>query len=184
MTKSTLLLILTLSISLLTLPTTAQAQSVLQVRCSVDSLDAIAALQRVEWARKCGLLTNTGGPNSFNVSKDYREIDPNHAYSSISNDYNVNYTYGFCRYQPTLLYTMFQESSGPTAGFWKWSATVQRPRPFYPIFETAPFVGGGLQLLPLPTLPNDCSLYQRDLATGGLLPWTGNFYVVGYCEAL
>lgn len=181
-----------LTVAAIAAPATALAQPVVQARCMVDSLDATAALQRIEWARRCGLLTNTGGPNSwfassmaldmtFNPAREYREINPNRAYSGSNNDYNVNYSYAFCRYQSSSLFTVFQETAGPTTGFWKWSASQQRPRPMYPTFETSPVAGGGIQLFPLPTLPNDCNLYQRNPTTGVFTRWTGNFYVIAYC---
>jgi hypothetical protein len=158
----------------------------------MDSLDATAALQRIEWARRCALLTNTSGPASwfdstkafdqtFLPAKEYREINPNRAYSSNSNDYDVNYTYAFCRYKAAPVFTVFQETSGPTLGFWKWSSSAPRPQPIYPIFETSPVLGGGTPLVPLPTLPNDCNLYQRNPTTGVFTRWTGNFYVSAYC---
>ncbi|HEX8115241.1 MAG TPA: hypothetical protein VF516_46255 [Kofleriaceae bacterium] len=181
-----------LALAFIAIPTTAAAQSIVTVRCTTDSLDATAALQRIEWARRCALLTNTGGPNSWFFStlaaddvtfvgaKDYREIDPNHAYSGSVNDYNVNYSYSFCRYPSSSIFSVIQETSGPTAGFWKWSRPVQRPRVFYPTFDTT-MTGTGTQLFPLPTLPGECKLYQRNPTTGGFSRWTGNFYVLAYC---
>jgi hypothetical protein len=190
MTKSALRLLLTLAV--VAAPATALAQPILQIRCMADSLDSTAVLQRIEWARRCALTTNTAGPNSWfgssmavdtsvNPAKEYREINPNRSYSGSSNDYNVNYTYAFCRYSSSPFFTVTQETSGPTTGFWKWSTPTQRPRPFYPTFESSPVAGGGIPLVPLPTLPNDCNLYQRDPATGGFTRWTGNFYVIAYC---
>jgi len=179
MTKSRLPLLVTLA--LISAPTAAFADVVLQVHCSIDSLDRTATLQRIEWARKCALLTNTGGPNSADPGKEYTEINPNRAYSSSGFGFAVNATYTFCRYLTRGLVSILQETSGPTTGFWKWSYTTELSRPMYPIYETTPVVGGGTQLFPLPTLPNDCSLYQRDPSTGTLTRWAGNFYVVGYC---
>ena len=185
---STLLLIVTLAF--IVAPSVAQAQPTAMLRCTTDQLDATAILQRLEWARKCALTTNTAGPASwinsdmafdsaFNAAKDYVELNTNRAYSASSNSFNVNYSYAFARYQSSSLYNVFQEASGPTAGFFKWSGNAQRPRPFYPIFETSPFAGGGQQLFPLPTLPNECNLYTKTGTT--FTRWTGNFYVVAYC---
>ena len=180
MTKSTLRLILTLAI--IAAPAAVLADPILQARCAADSIDPTAALQRIEWARKCGLITNTGGPNSFDLNKEYTEINPNRAYSSSLFDFGVNSTYANCRYVSPSIHTFAQDASGPTAGYWRWVATSVKSRPLYPIFETSPVAGGGTQLLPLPSLPNDCNLYLRD-PTGALSPWGGNFYVVGYCTS-
>lgn len=183
MHKSILLLLL--GLALLAVPTTARAQVVVMMRCSTDALDGVAALQRIEWARRCALTTNTAGPNSWflvNGLREYREINTSRAYSGNLNDFNVNATYLSCRYTSTPLVTQSQDASGPTTGFWRWLGTTQRSRPIYPIFETSPFAGGGTQLLPLPTLPNDCNVYLRDPTTGSLSRWTGNFFVVAYCE--
>jgi hypothetical protein len=190
MTRSTLQLIVTFA--LVAAPATAMAQPVLMARCAADTLDATATLQRLEWARRCALLTNTAGPNSsfpsdmafdttVNPAKEYREINPNRAYSGSGNDYNVNYSYASCRYSGIPLYTVSQETIGPTAEFWKWSAPNPRARPFYPIFETTPNAGGGTQLFPLPSLPDDCNLYTRNPNTGVFTRWPGNFYVIAYC---
>jgi hypothetical protein len=179
MAKSTLRLLLTLALS--AGPTTALADPILQVRCTTDGIDRTSALQRIEWARRCGLLTNTGGPNSADPTREYTEINHDRAYSSSGNGFAVNFTYVQCRYGSGFGISIFQETSGPTAGFWKWTRSVELSRPLYPIFETTPVVGGGTQLLPLPSLPNDCNLYQKDPVTGTLSPTAGNFYVVGYC---
>jgi hypothetical protein len=168
------------------------------LRCSADRLTADAAFQRLEWARRCALITNTGGPGAwvsstwafdttFAWAKDYVELDRNHAYSSSLNDYHVNDAYAVARYESSPLFTVFQEASGPTAGFWKWAHTTQRSRPLYPTFDSMPMSGTGTQLrltqlFPLPTL-NDCNLYQQNAATGVFTRWTGNFYVVAYCQA-
>jgi hypothetical protein len=193
MTKSTIHFVLTIAV--ITIPTTTLAEVLLEGPCAPDRLSVTAALQRIEWARRCALITNTGGPNSSfpstrafdtttsDFAREYREIDPDHAYSGDSNDHDVNYYYGFCRYGSTPIFTVFQETSGPTAGFWKWSRPFQRPRPLYPTFETNPVIGSGIPLFPRPGLPDDCGLYQKDPTTGELSRWTGNFYVVGYCLA-
>jgi hypothetical protein len=191
MRKSALPIIVELAV--VVAPTLAMAQPTQEFRCAADPLPADAAVQRLEWARRCALTTNTGGPNSsvpstrafdmtFNWARDYVEIDTNHAYSGNLNGYNVNYTYAYSRYAATPLYSVTLEASGPTAGFWKWSTSSPRPRPLYPVFETTPSAGTGIQLFPLPTL-NDCKLYQRNTATGVFSRWTGNFYVIAYCEA-
>jgi hypothetical protein len=191
MTKFILLFIL--QIALLGVPASALA-SAQGSRCATDSLDPDLASQRIEWARKCGLLRNTGGPNSWfeseaafdlmlNPAKEYREIDPNRAFSGNADDYNVNLYYSSSLFVPTPKYSVTQETSGPTSAYWKWSHTTQRAHPLYPTFETSPVAGTGIPLLPLPTIFNDCNLYQWDQTAGTLTPWTGSFYVVAYCES-
>ena len=99
---STSILQFILMLALIMVPSMGLAEEVVQGRCFADLLTPSAAIQRIEWARRCALTTNTGGPDSwflsarafdmlFEPAKDYREIDPDHAYSGNSNDYNVNY---------------------------------------------------------------------------------------------
>lgn len=192
MTKFTFLFIFTMTV--IAVPSAALAQSMQSSRCTTDNLDPNLALQRIEWARRCGLTRNTAGPNNwfdstaaldlmFNPAKEYREIDPNHAFSGNAEDYNVNLQYSLSRYTATSRYMMTQETSGLTTGYWKWSHTTQRAQPIYPTFETTPVAGTGIQIIPLPSVFNDCNLYVWDQAAGTLTPWTGSFYVVAYCES-
>ncbi|HEX8115245.1 MAG TPA: hypothetical protein VF516_46275 [Kofleriaceae bacterium] len=191
MAKSLFLFIL--NVAIIAVPTAVLAQST-PPRCSTDALDPDLAVQRLEWARMCGLTRNTGGVNSafdstaafdlmFNPAKEYREIDPNHAFSGNTEDYNVNLNYSLARYTATPTYTVTQESTGLTTGYWKWSHTTQRAQPKYPTFETSPVAGSGTQLIPLPSFFNDCNLYVWDRTAGTLTPWTGSFYVVAYCPS-
>jgi hypothetical protein len=175
-------------------PSEVAADPATQFRCSTDRLDATAALQRLEWARRCALTRNTAGAGSyisstrafdttFNWAKDYVENNPNRAFSGNTNGYNVNYYYAYARYESTPMYTVFRETSGPTINFWKWSHTVQRARVLYPIFESTPVAAAGTQLFPLPTLPgSDCNLYARNASGFSLWPTASSFYVVAYCE--
>ncbi len=176
----------------------ASAQSIQEFRCSADALDASMALQRLEWARKCGLLVNSGGaanyfssgraydaqnfPTVITGAKEYRESNPNRAYSGNTYTFDINYYASYYRYDGAPVFTVAQETAGPTAGFFKWTATTQRTTPLYPSFGTQAD-GLGAQLVPLPTVYNDCNLYQWNPSTGALTRWTGNFYVTGYCEA-
>jgi hypothetical protein len=191
MTKFILLFIL--QVAVLAVPASVLA-SPQGSRCATDSLDPDLAIQRVEWARKCGLLRNTAGPSSWfesgaaldlasNPAKEYREIDPDRAFSGNADDFNVNLYHGSSLFMATPKYSVTQETSGPTSGYWKWSHTVRRAHPLYPTFETSPVAGAGTPLLPLPTIFNDCNLYQWDQTAGTLTPWTGSFYVVAYCES-
>ena len=188
MNTSTLKLIL--NVVLVTAPTAAVADPIQEWRCASDSLSPSAALQRLEWARKCGLTTNTGGPGSaidsskaltttFSWAKDYVELDISRAFTGNLNAYNVNYYYGYSRYETTPLYTVTKEASGITVDYWKWSHSAQRPRPLYPSFENSPVAGSGTQLFPHPTLA-DCQLYTDP---NGATPVTSSFYVIAYCES-
>ena len=209
-------------------PAAATAETTQDWRCQSDSLDTTAALERIEWARQCGLIENTGGASSWVPStraldgvsvppslvwaKEYVEIDHNRAFSGNFNAYNVNFYYSYARYESTPMYTVAKESSGFTIGYWKWSHTLQRVRPMYPTFETSPVAGAGIQLFPgdyitLPPPPPptclwmcplemveaystststtsvvaiDCTLYTDAAHT---TPYSGNFYVVAYCES-
>ena len=143
----------------------ALAQVVQGSRCQSDSLDTTQAIDRLEWARQCGLRTNSGGPDSWVNSthsldavsvlpssivwaKDYVEIDPSRAFSGNVENYNVNYYYSWSRYDATPMYTVFRETSGFTTNYWKWSNTTPRARPYYPTFESTPTPGAGTQLYP------------------------------------
>ncbi len=180
--------------ALVSLPSLAMAEPVREARCTTDSLTPAQAIARLDWARKCGLTANSGGSaswfnstrtfdTSFGPAKEYREINTNKAFTGNSNDYNVNYYSTYYRYDGPPLYAMAVESSGPTAGFYKWVATSQtlKARPNYPSFDS--FVtGDGTQLFPSPTL-TDCNLYTKNVTTGVYTLWTGNFYVAFYCES-
>ncbi len=189
-------------------PLTASADVVQQFRCSTDSLDPAQALARLQWARKCGLSTNSGGAGSsfaspmafdmaFNPAREYREANLNRAFTGNTNDFNVNYYYATSRYLATPLYAVSMETTGPTAGFWTWSHTTQRPRPIYPTFEDTPVIGSGTQIFPDPAMLNEdpakgpvlpwqttsCQLFTTNPTTGAITPWNGNFYAAAYCES-
>jgi hypothetical protein len=78
------------------------------------------------------------------------------------------------------VYTVFQETSGPTINFYKWTRPTLRPRPLYPSFDTI-VTGTGTQLFP--SGGADCGIYTKNATTGALTTWTGNFYVAYYCES-
>jgi hypothetical protein len=136
-------------------PAAALAEISQESRCQSDSLDTTEAVQRLEWARQCGLLTNTGGsaswvdsvhaldavsvpPGLIVFAKEYVEIDPNRAFTGSVEDHNVNFYYSWSRYEVTSMYTVTRETSGFTSNYWKWSHTIQRARPMYPTFESSP----------------------------------------------
>ena len=175
------------------LPGTALAEPIQEWRCSTDSLDITQALARIEWARRCGLSSNTTGPANFFASnksldkvtfdwaREYKEGNLHKAYTGNLNDYNINYYYVFARYDSQTLVTQSQQTTAPLTGFWTWASTTQRPRPLYPSFENTTVAGSGTQLFPSGN-PSDCSLYTRS-STGSLVKWTNNSYVIAYCEA-
>ena len=117
-------------------PAAARAQVAQGARCQSDSLDTTQVIARLDWARQCGLLHNSGGASSWVNSvhsldavstppslivwaKDYVEIDPNHAFTGHVENYNVNYYYSWARYEVTPMYTLFRETSGFTTNYWK-----------------------------------------------------------------
>jgi hypothetical protein len=187
------------------LPTTVLGQTLQQSRCASDNLSVPQAQQRLEWARKCGLLTNGSattpnvpiGPNNTIISdkawdqsmdwaRDYKEANPHKAFSGNANQFNVNYYYAWAKHGVRPGYTVTAETSGATTGYLKWSSLTSRPRPYYPTFESTVQAGTGIQLFPHP-LFSDCRLYTD---RNGRIPWTGNatnpsanFYVSTYCTA-
>jgi hypothetical protein len=190
MTKSMLQILLTAA--LVAAPAVVAAQPAQQARCTTDSLDPTQAALRVEWARKCGLTLNTGAvPNTgnpanwfdsttafdtaFNPAKEYTENNSSRAYTGNSNAFLVNYWHSWGLYPVSPVYTVTQETTGPTASFWKWSRPTLRPRPMYPSFDSI-VTGTGTQLFPHPTLAN-CNLYSDRTGT---THWTSNFWVSYY----
>ncbi len=158
------------------LPATAFAQPVQEWRCATDNLTQEQAIARSEWARRCGLLLNTGGAGSwfnssaafdtsFQAAKEYRELTTDYAYTGNSHNYSVNYYHSRSLYEASPLFSVFQETSGSTAGYWKWSHHTARVRALYPTFESSPIPGSGIQLFPPPTNTNDCTLYTDPSGT-------------------
>jgi hypothetical protein len=196
MNRSTLKL--TFAAALVAAPTSALAQFIEVLPCTPDALRIPAARARLEWARRCGLslntgsVPNTGDPNNFFTStfaadlqtfvgaKEYRENTPSRAFSGNGFDYEVNASYSWAIFGAFFGYNVFQETSGPTVNFWKWSMTQQRSQPLYPTFASDPN-GTGTQLYPHPTLAN-CNLYTDP---NGIHQWpsANNFYLYAYCTA-
>ncbi|MBN8226848.1 hypothetical protein JYK02_04915 [Corallococcus macrosporus] len=161
------------------LPCSALAQDPQQARCGSDFLTIDQAIARSEWARRCGLWRNTGGAAAWFSStaafdtgyawaKEYREADTSHAYTGNTHYNNVNYYHARSLYDATPMYSVFQETSGGTTGYWKWSHTTPRARPLYPTFESTNVAGSGTPLYPHPTNTNDCRLFSD---TAGTTPW-------------
>ena len=184
--------------ALLAASTPVFAEVIVQLPCSGDRLDVPGAIQRIEWARRCGLTLNTGSvPNTgdptnffestlaadlatFQGAKEYKENNPLRAFSGNNNDYNVNYYYAFALLDSALGYKVFQETSGPTINFFKWSRSTRRQRPLYPSFDSTA-TGAGTQLFPHPTLAN-CNLYT-DPSGINQWPTSNSFFVVAYCTS-
>ena len=192
MNKSMLKVVVNLA--LVAVPVSALAEPAQEWRCSTDSLTPTQALARIEWARKCALTTNTGGPASwvnstrafdtaFNWAKEYIEINTSRAFTGNLNAFNINYYYGYSRYDATPVYTVAQETTGVTATYWKWSHTSQRLRPLYVTFESTPVPGSGTQLFPHPTLA-DCNLYTDNSGSvAARWPAANSYFVVASCES-
>ncbi|SEU37140.1 Hint domain-containing protein [Stigmatella erecta] len=184
------------------LPSLAEAQPILQQRCSADSLDSGQAERRLLWARRCGLLTHVGStgnwfdtyaPSSNNAGtlKDYAEdnIATNWAgqntYTGQSEAFELNSSFVSRLYLSGLTY---QYTDGD--GFFRWERPLARKkaRPLYPTFGSQGdiYSPSNQQLFPHPSQvidgsPLNCSFY---LNQAGTIPATGmSFYVNGYCEA-
>jgi hypothetical protein len=181
-------------VALVAAPTPAHAQPIIQQRCSIDSLDPTQAAARLEWARKCGLLLNTGAaPNTgnpenffqstkaadaatFEGANDYLENNTTRAFSGNVNEFNINFSHAWALFGQFFTYTVGRETSGPTLNFFKWSKTTLRARPLYPTFDS-----GGTMLFP-PTNLSACTLFT-DAARTIPLPPTSFFTVLAYCES-
>jgi hypothetical protein len=189
---------LALALGMVALAAPARADLTQLSGCATDNLDARMALQRLDWARKCGLLTNSSGAGSYFPStrafdaagfpsvivgaKEYREVSSSRSFSGNSNSYDINFSSAFYRYDGPSLFTVTQETSGPTTGYYKWTGSSPRALPYYPTFDSV-VSGGGVALHPLPSVYDDCNLYQWDPVTGALTRWTGNHYVIAYCPS-
>lgn len=183
--------------ALVAAPTVARAQPIVQLRCTIDSLDPTQATARLEWARKCGLLLNTGAtPNTgnpenffqstkaadaatFEGANDYRENNTTRAFSGNVNEFNINFSHAWALFGQFFTYTVGRETSGPTLNFFKWSKTTLRSRPLYPTFDS-----GGTMLFPPANLSaqSACTLFT-DAARTTPLPPTSFFTVLAYCES-
>jgi hypothetical protein len=157
-------------------PAGARAEDPQVNRCATDFLTQEQAVARTEWARRCGLLRNTAGANSWVAStsafdtsfqpvKEYRERNTSFAYTGNVHYHNVNYYHARSLYEATPIFSVFQETGGSTSGFWKWAHTVPRVRALYPTFESTVSAGGGTPLYPHPTNTADCRLYSDPSGT-------------------
>jgi hypothetical protein len=169
----------------------AAAQPILLQRCNADNLDPVAATARIEWARKCALLTRVGNPNNwFDTGMpalnggnlvDYLEADaatnPNGLGTFSGPNYGFEVNYAFTN---TLFLSGGTSQTTEANGYRKWfrDATRKRPRPLYPTFgSTASLLDAtNVQLKPGAN-PDDCRLFNSQGAA------TSVYYVNGYCEA-
>lgn len=189
--------------ALVAAPTSVFAQSIQVVRCqTVDNIDIPTGLNRIEWARKCGLTLNTGAApktgnpaNFFQSTKaadaatflganEYLENTTQQAFSNSVNSFNVNYTKVWSKWGSLFAYTVFQDTSGPTLNFFNWTtAAPVRPQPFYPSFDST-VSGTGVPLFPPPNanINSPCTLFTDN---GGVTPWpaANPFFVAFYCAA-
>lgn len=184
------------------IPGLSEAQPILQQRCSADSLGSPEAEARLNWARRCGLVThvmNTGAwfdtfiPSANGVGnlKDYLESDINtnwagqNTYTGQNDNFEVNASFVNHLYQ-----------SGPTSqysdgdGYFRWERPVARKkaRPLYPTFGSLYDIydPNNKQLWPHPSQlvpgnPLNCNLYLN--SAGTVLATGYNYFVNGYCEA-
>lgn len=192
--------------ALVAAPTSALAD-ITETRCSVDSLSVQQAVNRLAWARKCGLLNNTGAaahtgnPANFFMSQkaaddvnlvganDYKENITTAAYSGQVMDYNVNYSMAWSLFGPFFAYHTFTDATGTTLNFWDWSKPgQQRSQPLYPSFDST-VSGTGTQLFPTGQLPNTtdtltvnspCTLTD---STGAVWPANTAFFAAFYCTS-
>lgn len=178
----------------LMLPAAARAQTILQQRCAVDSLNPAQAEARTNWARRCALTTHvintaayfdTGVPSSSGGNlADYAEDDAamnwtgQNRYTGQSDNFEINVSF------ISKLYL-----SGPTYqgrdsnNFYEWwrARSRKKSRPLYPTFgsEYNIYSATNVQLFPHPAQA-DCRLY---LDKNGTSPTASPFFIVGYCEA-
>jgi hypothetical protein len=174
-----------------------------ETRCSVDSLSIAQAVNRLAWARKCGLLNNTGNtphtgnPAAFFMSQkaaddatliganDYKENITTAAFSGQVMDFNVNYSMAWSLFGPFFAYHTFTDATGPSLNFWDWSKPgQQRGQPLYPSFDSA-ISGTGTQLFPPGTpatldVNSPCTLQD---ANGVAWPAGTAFFAAFYCTS-
>jgi hypothetical protein len=188
--------------ALLAAPTSVLADTIQEVRCAVDSLSVAQALNRLAWARKCGLTLNTGAtpktgnPSNFFQSvkaaddvtfvgaNDYRENNTSQAFTGQVMDYNVNYSMAWSEYGAFFAYHTFQDAAGPTLNFWDWNKPgQQRAQPLYPSFDST-FAGNGTQLFPPPNanVNSPCTLFTDQ---GGTVAWpaANAYFSAFYCTS-
>jgi hypothetical protein len=196
MNKSKLVLIA----ALVAAPSSVFAQTIQEVRCAVDSLSVQQAVNRLAWARKCGLTLNTGAvaktgnpANFFQSPKaaddvtfvganDYRESATTQAFSGQVNDFNVNYSFSWSLFGAFFAYHTFQDATGPTLNFWDWSKPgQQRAQPLYPSFDST-ISGTGVQLFPPANADVNSACTLMDSA-GTVWPAANPFFVAFYCTS-
>lgn len=188
--------------ALVAAPSTVFAQTIQQTRCAIDSIDTVTAKKRLDWARKCGLLNNTGATphtgnpanffqstkaaddQTFTGANEYLENNTAQAFSGQVNDFNVNFSFAWAFFGSFFAYHVFQDASGPTLNFFDWSkAGSQRAQPLYPSFDST-LSGTGTQLFPPPgaDINSPCTLFSDQSGTTQW-PATNAFFVAFYCTS-
>ena len=188
--------------ALVAAPTSVYAQIIQQTRCAIDSLSVQQAIDRLAWARKCGLTRNTGAvpltgnpANFFQSTKaaddvtfvganEYRENTTAQAFTNNVNNFEVNYSFAWSLFGTFFSYHVFQDASGPTLNFFDWSKPgQQRAQPLYPSFDNTPS-GGGTQLFPPlnANINSPCILFSDQNRTVQW-PAANSFFVAFYCTS-
>jgi hypothetical protein len=168
-------------------PGLAHGQPVLAIRCSLDSLDPVAAEARLAWARRCALLYHVGNPgawmdtfipssNDGSTLKDYAEDSVNT--NPLGHNRYIGQLHNFEANAATV-FSLYL--SAPTAqlidanGYYSWERPLSRkkPRPHYPTFGTLAdiYSPSNAPLYPNPYNSNDCGLYHAsDIALLSVTP--------------
>lgn len=178
---------------------TAHANTVLQIRCSTDSLPPDLARARLEWARDCGTRLNvisalapvapaskydTGITSADGATHliEYIETDDFWGRNSFSGDAaSVNGMYATSQWRAGVCTV-----SSDANGFQKWAEPValQLPRPLYPTFGNNASIDAAVQLFPNPNAAaHDCNLYLDQAATRRADISATGFFVNGYCTS-
>jgi hypothetical protein len=177
----------------------AQANTVLQIRCSTDSLTPDQARARLEWARDCGTRLNVISPttpvapaSSYDTGIlaadgvshliEYIETDDFWGRNSYSGDAaEVNGAYSHYQWRTGVC-----SVANDANGFQKWTepATLLLPRPNYPTFGNNSQINTAVQLFPNPNPAlHDCNMYLDNHAGVRADVSVTGFFVNGYCTS-
>jgi hypothetical protein len=172
-------------------PESAWAQfSALSQRCATDVLPADLAEARLEWMRRCALVTSVRDRSlGADIGMTASDGNPLYEYTETSDffgmnsylgsggGFQVNGTYADMLYRGFAMTHQTLDADR----FFKWTQdpSRKRTRPYYPTYGSQYDAASGIQLFPHPTLAN-CSLYTSQ---GGSTT-SATFYVSGFCEAL
>ncbi|WP_375765575.1 PPC domain-containing protein [Archangium gephyra] len=174
--------------AMLLLPFAALSQTTLGLRCDTERIPADLAEARLEWMRRCALLTHVGN-TSLAANTGMRALDGNpmfdytepadylgtNSYTGTVEGSQVNQSY------LSLLYLSGSSHQIPDPnGYLKWTnaAARKKQRPQYPVYGSHYDINSGVKLYPHPTL-STCTLYTD---TNGVNA-ASTFYVSAYCDA-